>query len=135
MAEQQSKSGGLEKFRVSSSIRNVLGAVSLYATTGMVGVEEFFRGAVYYGQKNANAASATFLHRILSEPPRTDKFATAFRPPNSEDMRGARSSGAQAELIEAFEYAVSIRRQTGGKDNVLGLRHVLFSLTAFAEVD
>lgn len=45
MTAPQPEFGGLEKFKQSPAIRGVLGTASLYAVSGTLGVDEFFRGA------------------------------------------------------------------------------------------
>jgi KAP family P-loop domain len=116
---------GLERFKISETIGSTLEIATLYATSGILGVEEFFRAAVSSG-RDQGATSAAFLYAILLESAGTDALIAAFPLP-------ARTSVADAievhvVLEETFQYSASIRSRTGGQDDFLGLRHILFSL-------
>jgi hypothetical protein len=118
---------GLENFKVSQTITGIIEVATLYTRSGILGAEEFFRGAVLL-RANLGIDRGCLPLRTLNSAFGSDAINSAYPPPRRRAASSDRSAEVSPELLEAFQDSASVRKRTGGKDNFLGLRHILFSL-------
>jgi predicted nucleic acid-binding Zn-ribbon protein len=118
----------LESLHLSSTIEQVLDLAVQYAGSNKVDAEAFLRAAAFYGQ-SASRSSARLLADILKRRIGPNQRPWLFgRPQPKGGISPAPGPTIGPDLAQAFGLAVSLRTRTGGKDNFIGLRHVLFAL-------
>jgi len=119
----------LRSFDVSKSCVEIVDGAARYSQKGMIGVGALLRSALDYGraQPQSSSTAAAFLFKLVSEKAGTP---VVVEPPGeSKPSRSIDTYEISAGVWNAFANAKRIRSETGGQDQYLGFRHILFALT------
>ncbi|MBX5164435.1 MULTISPECIES: P-loop NTPase fold protein [unclassified Rhizobium] len=116
----------LKADKVSASIRKVLEGMTPsrhFPQQPTADISSYVEQVLRLGQKEADNSHG-FVFKYLEKAIGTGKLLSVIRPP----VRSPTSMRVSLGLSAAFDDAFAIRRQTGGKDDFIGARHVLVSL-------